>query len=269
MSFAKDSGYFPNTVAQLMDIVRINVNEQFGTTYETDTFLGTNFYKYFYALIQRLQQNEVKTSEIFLRMQEYFALTNETIERPNTTHPGIVDYFKKAGFMASTKKPIDADAGKLFICVDTDETADNYAAVKLAICKLVKDCCVGGVVSQGSQVSAITLPNLQSFDFKFNLPDRQPILLKLTINLSENNEFTIEPDDDVAEKLFDNIAAKYRLGLDFEPQRYFSVIDAPWAAEVLLEYSTNNGSSYTSNVFAAAYDDLFTFDVSDIEVITT
>lgn len=267
MSFAQDTGYSPQTISQLMEIVRVNVNEQFNTSYETDTFIGTNFYKYFYALIQRLQENEVKTSEIFLRMQEYFAITNESITRPNTTHPGIVDYFKRNGFEASTKAPIDADAGKLYVCVNTDETADDYAAVKLAICKLVKDCCVAGVVSQGSEVEAITLPNLQSFDFKFNLPNRQAALLRLTLTLSDNNQYVIEADADVAQKLLDNIEARYRLGLDFEPQRYFSVVDAPWASTILLEYSLDAGSTYTSNVFAAAYDDLLTFDIADVEVI--
>lgn len=267
MSFAQDTGYFPNTISQLMEIVRLNVNAQFGTSYDVDTFIGTNFYKYFYAVIQRLQQNEIKTAEIFLRMQEYFAITNESIERPITTHPGIVDYFRKAGFEASTKKPIDADAGKLFICVNTDEDADDYAEIKTVICNLVKDCCVGGVISQGSESEAVTLPNLQSFDFKFNLPDRQPILLRLTLTLSDNNEFTIDSDAVVAQKLFDNITARYRMGLSFEPQRYFSVVDAPWAAEVLLEYSQDDGSSYTNNVFDAAYDDLFTFEIGDIEII--
>ncbi len=58
MSFAQDTGYLPNTIEQLMSSVRVNVNTQFGTTYDEVTFLGTNFYKYFYALIQRLQQNE-------------------------------------------------------------------------------------------------------------------------------------------------------------------------------------------------------------------
>ena len=34
---------------------------------------GTNFYKYFYALMQRLQENEIRTSEIVLKIQQYFA----------------------------------------------------------------------------------------------------------------------------------------------------------------------------------------------------
>jgi hypothetical protein len=130
MSFAQDTGYLPLTIDALMNIVRENVNTQFGTTYDEDTFLGTNFYKYFYAIIQRLQENEVKTSEIFLRMQEYFDITNEMIQRPNTTAPGIIDYFAAAGYHVSVKAPLDADAGKVFIAVDV---VDNHARGEFVI----------------------------------------------------------------------------------------------------------------------------------------
>lgn len=268
MSFTQDAGYLPSTIADLMALVREGVNEQFGTTYDEETFLGTNFYKYFYALVQRLQANEVKTSEIVLKLQQYFAVTNEEIQRPNTTHPGLVEYFyANGGYRASTKKPEDADAGKLYVCVDTDEGADDYAETKFAICNLVKTCCVAGVISQGSEVETITLANGQSFDFKFALPNRTPIVLKLTITLSDNNQFTIAPDEEVIQKLYDNINARYKLGLDFEPQRYFSILDAPWASNVLLEYDTGGG--FTSDVFSADFDDLLTFDIGDITLVNT
>jgi tryptophanase len=73
-----------------MELVREGVNDQFGSSYAAETFQGTNFYKYFYALVQRLQENEVKTSEIVLKLQQYFEITNEEITRPNTTHPGLL-----------------------------------------------------------------------------------------------------------------------------------------------------------------------------------
>jgi hypothetical protein len=269
MSFASDTGYLPNTIPQLMNFVRDGINDQFGTDYDEDTFLGTNFYKYFYALIQRLQENEVKTSEIFLRMQQYFDVTNEVITRPNTTHPGIIDYLAAAGYQASTKKPIDADAGKLYVCVNEDSGASGYAAKKLEICGIIKDCCVAGVISQGDQVETIALPNGQSFDFKFALPDETPIKLKLTINLSANNQFTILTDLAVSEILYANINSRYKLGLDFEPQRYFSVLDAPWASDVLLEWSDDAGGTWHSTVFTAAFDDLYTFELADITVVNT
>jgi len=360
-----------------------------GTSYTTETFLGTNYYKYYYALIQRLQENEVKTSEIFLKLQEYFVITNEKIQRPNTTHPGIYDYFNARGYFVSTKPPEDADAGKAFICVDvednhargtieitsyanlvsgtedvitigeTDFTADSgtvtpgdgtfqaatsnaataeslasqinshpdlegvvyawnigaivyvravelgedgnsialvytdndanigaevsdstllggraleagevdYDLTRAELCGYVKNCVVAGVVSQGTEIETITLTNGQSFDFKYNLPKKIPVLLRLTTTLSENNEFTISSPDVVKQTLYDNITAKYKLGKNFEPQRYFSVLDAPWAAEVLLEWSDDDGFSWNDNIYDADYDEVFTFELTDISIV--
>lgn len=387
MSFSQENGYIPSTVADLMGLVRGGVNAQFGTTYDAETFEGTNFYKYFYALIQRLQENEVRTDEIVLKLQQYFEVTNEMITRPNTTNPGIIDYFTERDYVVSVKAPIDADAGKVYIAVDVDDgvhasgnitvtsyanlltttpdtvtvgatvftaqsgaatlgtatfraatsndltatslaaqinahavagalvkataaaavvtikaihggTAGNaialgytdngggnigatksgtfltggttnaaYAAARLAICTMIKDSIVAGVISQGTEVETITLSNSQSFDFKFNLPNRIPVILRLTLVTSANNQFQILTPQETAELLFTNIGARYRLGLSFEPQRYFSVIDAPWAASVLLEYSINAGGSWASTVYASNYDDLFTFALGDIEII--
>jgi len=390
MGFASETGYVPLSVEELMEIVRANINAQFATTYTKDDFVGTNFYKYFYALIQRLQENEVKTAEIFAQMQQYFVTTNEKVLRPNTTHPGIYDYFLSKGYLASTKAPADVDAGKAYICVDvkdnhargkatitsyanlvsgTDDsiqvgatvftaqtgaatlgtatfqaagsnaltatslalqinahatagalvtawavdtvvhirakligTAGNaialiyadhdtnvgatvsgatllggvaiagddvdYNTTRLEICNLVKDCVVAGVISQGSEIETITLANSQSFDFKFNLPDRQPIKIRLTITQSENNLFVVGDTIVVQQLLYDKIVANYKLGKNFEPQRYFSVVDAPWAESVLLEWKLDDGiDTYKSTVFDADYDDLLTFDLDDITIV--
>lgn len=391
MSFAQDQGYIPSTITDLMGLVREGVNDSLGTDYDAETFLGTNLYKYFYALIQRLQLNEVKTSEIVLKLQQYFDTTNEAITRPNTTHPGLRDYFTALGYLVSTKEPLDADAGKVYLCADildehargyftitsyanlvsgTDDsvtvgatvftaqvgaatpgtgtfqaatsnaltaaslaiqinahatagalvyawavdavvyiraiatgTAGNaialaytdndtnvgatksgtvlsggfaladgdptYVEQRLEICTALKDCVPAGIITQGTEIETIALSNDQSFDFKFNLPTRIPILLKLTLTLSDNNQTTILSDSDVAAVLFANINSRYRLGLDFEPQRYFSVLDAPWAAGVLLEYSIDDGSpSYLSTVADLAYNELYEFELADITIVS-
>lgn len=266
MSFAQDTGYLPATIEDLMDIVMENVNTQFATAYTTETFLGTNFYKYFYALIQRLQENEIKTSEIFLRMQQYFDITNEMIVRPNTTNPGLLDYLAAAGYTASIKEPNNTDAGKAFICVLVDSPVP--AATKTAICTIIKDCVVAGVVTQGDQVEDIALPNGQSFDFKFSLPNEIAIQLRLTQNISGNNQYTVPADSVIKQAIFDNVNARYRLGLDFEPQRYYSVADAPWAGSLTLEYSDDGGMTWEDDVYVAEFDDLFTFDLTDISIVT-
>lgn len=267
MSFSQENGYIPTPISSIMDIFMAGINYEFGTSYTKENFEGSNFYKYFYAMAQMMQKNEVKTSEIFLKLQQYFIETNERVLRPNTTAPGIIDYFGSKGYLVSVKPPEDVDAGKLFVCVNVDDTDPDYATKKLEICGYVKDCCVAGVISQGTEEETITLGNLQSFPFKYNLPDKLTTLLRLTITQSENNEYVIQSPEWIAERLLANVNARYKLGMNFEPQRYFSIIDAPWAAAVLLEYSTNAGANWFSSVYDSAYDELFTFDIEDITIV--
>lgn len=387
MGYANENGYTPTTIETMMSSVRENINTEFGTSYTAETFMGTNFYKYFYSLMQRSQENEIKTSEIFAKLQQYFRVTNERISRPVVTNPGLIEALETNGYIASVKKPIDADAGKVFVCVDVDdgghasgivtitsyanlisgtddtitvgatvftaqsgaatpgdatfqadgsnsltaesladqinahatagvlvkatavgavvtiraihggeagnsialeyddndtnvgatvsvatleggtEPEEDYEAIRLDICTIIKDSTVAGIVSQGTEEEAIVLSNGQSFDFKYNLPNRIPVLLRLTITVSENNQVVILTPEETKDILIANIAAEYRLGRNFEPQRYFSVDDAPWASNVLLEWSINDGGSYFSTVYDAEYDDLFEFDIGDVELV--
>jgi hypothetical protein len=388
MSFAQDTGYTPATIAEIMLSIMNNVNTQFGTTYTAETFVGTNFYKYFYSLAQRMQENEVKTSEIFLKLQQYFAITNETIQRPVVTSPGVIENFLTHGYTASVKKMIDADAGKMSICVLVDDgvhatgnvtitdytklvsgtpdsitvgatvftaqagavvhggatfraatsnaatatsladqinyhatagalvkawavgaivrikalaggtggnsialaytdndanvgatisaatltggtTNSAYAATKLAINTIIKDCTVGGVVTQGTEVSSIVLTNGQSFDFKYYIPNKIDVRLRLTTVLSTNNESVIKTPDEQKATLLANIQANYSLGRNFEPQRYFGLSDAPWASTVLLEYSFDEGATYASSIYVAAFNDLFDINLAIISLVET
>lgn len=392
MSYSQKNGYLPVDVQTIMASIMANINGQFQTTYTLDTFVGTNFYKYFYALAQRVQSGEIKTSEVFLKLQQYIAITNERISRPVNTNPGIIEKFFAyqstlipLGLVAAVKPMIDADAGKIHIAVDVFEglraegnveitnfanltattpdtlnvagtvftaqagaatlgtatfqaatslaatatslatqinahatvgalvkavasgakvlltakkggTAGNayvlvyvsngsvgltvsgatfsggttnadYAAMKTEINTLISQITVGGAVTQGTEVSTFVLSNGQSFDFKYNLPDRKATKLRLTVTLSENNQVVIDPPDLVKERLLANINSRYRLGRNFEPQRYFTVVDAPWASTVLLEYSLNDGATWSSAVYDAEYYELFDMGLDDIELI--
>ena len=77
--------------------------------------------------------------------------------------------------MASVKAPELADAGKVYICLDLDDAADDYEDQKLAACTIIRDSVVAGVVSQGTETETLALSNDQSFDFSFYLPTRIPI----------------------------------------------------------------------------------------------
>jgi hypothetical protein len=267
MSFSQDNGYVPNTVNEIMEVVRTGINTQFGTSYTTETFLGTNWYKYFYALVQRLQLEETKTSEIFLKLQQYISFTNERIQRPSVSFEGLVESFKSKGYSVSVKPMLLADAGTISIAVDVDETAPDYPDVKLEVATLIKDFVAAGLVSIGSEVENITISNGQNFDFKFDLPIKTPILLRLTCTISDNNLIEIPDDIEIRQNLFERISALYRMGLDFEPERYWNTTDAPWASEILLEYSDDDGVTYEDGIFQAGYRDLLTYGLEDIEII--
>lgn len=390
MSFAQENGYTPYTFNDLMDMVRLQVNSNFSTTYTAETFVGTNWYKYAYGIVQMLQQGEVKTSEIFQKLQQYISITNESIKRPSVSNPGLIDAFKDEGYIAAVKPPLEADAGKIFIAVDvadsiagvaangyftitdfaklvsgTDDvctvgatgftaqtgaatpgagtfqaatsnaatalslatqinahatagalvharaygarvyisaisrgTAGNsialgytdndtnvgatksgttltggtavdgdYAAKKLEIATLVKNFVAAGIVSQGNETEDITLTNGQEFTFKFNLPDRIPVKLRITLNASDNSQVLIPSDEEIREQVFNQINARYQLGFDFEPQRYFTLDDALWASDLLLEWSGDGETTWNSTVVDTAYNEVFDFDLEDIDVV--
>lgn len=389
MGYAQENGYTPTDINTILTSIMNKINSNFNLSppYTMETFVGTNAYKYFYALAQEAQGNEVKTSEIFQKLQNYFIQINARISRPVVTNPGTIEKIETAdgdfpGYQTSVKPMIEANAGKRHICIDVDDgdhatglititsyanlvsgthdvvavagvnftaqtgaatpgtgtfqaatsnnataaslaaqinahataslsvkaraigakvhitaihggTAGNsialgytdndtnvgatksgttlsggtdnadYDDLKAALCLMISQITSGGIVTVGTESETIVLSNGQAFDFAYNLPNRYTTWLRLTTVLSENNQVVIGNPDDTRQKLLDNVNARYRLGRNFEPQRYFSVSDAPWAASVLVEYSTDydegdpGSATWSSSIYDANYDDLF------------
>lgn len=264
MSFSKENGYIPLSFDEIMDLIRLGINEQFETSYTEETFVGTGWYKFSYPLVQMVQKGEVKTSEIFLKLQEYITFTNKAIQRPSVSINGIIDSFADLDYNVSVKRPSLADVGKIYICADL---VSPTSAQKIDIATRIKDFVAGGILTVGTESQSITLSNGQSFDFKFNLPNRKQVLLKATFKKSKNYSAFIPTDITLRELIFDNINAKYKLGWDFEPERYISVTDAVWASDVTLEWTDNSGEDWYSTVYSAEYDDLFEFGLDDIQVV--
>lgn len=392
MGFSQENGYIATDVATIMASIMANINTQFNLSpaYTMETFVGTAAYKYFYALAQKVQQGEIKTAEIFQKLQIYIDTINARISRPVTTQPGTIEKIESEGYQTSVKPMILANAGLRHICIDVDDgvhskgtititnfanlvdgtddtitidgtaftaqsgaatpgdatfqaatdlastaeslatqinahatvsqvvraraqgavvyltaihggtdgdsitttyeqlgtgdgaTADqatlaggedpedDYEALRLEICTLISQITVGGVVTVGTETETIVLSNGQGdFDFSYNLPNRLEVHLRLTTVLSDNNQLLVGSPDDVKLQLLENIQDRYRLGRDFEPQRYFSVVDAPWAASVLLEYSLDEGDTWESGIYEAEYDDLFEIDLANITLVET
>lgn len=400
MGYAQETGYTPTDIETIMASIMANINTQFqlDPAYTMETFVGTNAYKYFYALAQKVQEGEVKTSEVFQKLQLYFDQINARIARPVVTSPGIIEKLETEGYIASVKPMIDGDAGKIHVCIDAndgvraegsitissyanlvsgtddsvtvgatvftaqtgaatpgagtfqaatsnaataaslatqinahatagalvraqaigavvyitarhggdagnsialvytdndtnvgasvsgatltggednegDDDNPSYEEIRLALCTLLSQIIVGGVVSQGTESEAIVLSNGQSFDFKYNLPNRIPTTLRLTLTLSENNQVLVGSPDEVKQLLLSNVQARYRLGRNFEPQRYFAQSDAPWTSQILLEYSHNydpddaGSATWSDDIYDAAYNDLFEIGLEDIVLV--
>lgn len=266
MSFSQEQGYLPLSFNELVNQVRILVNQQNGTSFSPSTFLGSNWYKLLYALIQKFSENETKTSEIFLKLQLYFQTINEQVNRPAVTPNGLLDIFRDRGYLISIKKMVDEDAGLIHVCVDVDSGEDDYAETKIEICEILRDHTCLGTVTQGGEVETLPIDNGQPFDFKFFLPDEITPLLRLTLTTSNQNQSVILPPNETAQKLFGNIAAKYQLGKDFEPETYFTALDAPWASDILLEYKIGD-DEWTSAVYEAEFDEKFVILLENIEIV--
>ena len=258
MGYANETGYVPVTFNGLMDLVMEGANTQFGTSYTSETFVGTDLYKYMYAAVQKMSEVETKASEVFLKVQTYFDTTNEMIQRPATTPDGIVDTFLSNEFEASVKPMIEADAGMANICVNVDDTLAGYADLRAEIAEIIRTLNIAGVVTVGTETELITLTNGQEFDFNFHLPNKFDIHLKLTLTTSRNNRSVILTPEESKATLLENVAAEYKMGLDFEPERYFTKTDAPWASDILLEYRKDVPATGTIEItnYANLLDDV-------------
>ncbi len=122
-------------------------------------------------------------------------------------------------------------------------------------------------MTQGTESETIALTNGQSFDFKYALPNRITVHLKLTITLSENNMVLVGDPDDVKAALLFNVRERYSQGKNFEPQKYWNITDSPWASQVLLEWSDDDEDNYYSTIFEAEFDDVFDVKLERIHLV--
>ena len=54
-------GYVPSSFDDILERLIVRVNAEFGTEYTRQTFIGTNFYKCFYPIIQEFISAEAAT----------------------------------------------------------------------------------------------------------------------------------------------------------------------------------------------------------------
>lgn len=263
MSWDLQNGYKPRNFEELLQVFVDAINSEFSTSYDTSTIIGTNFYKFGYTAIQLIMQAENKTAEISAKLTDFIRTSNEKINLPKSTISGFI-----AGLLAPesegglglicTIKGItnSAEAGHLFLVIDTDKTAAGYATLKTKIIEKMALWLTAGLYYEGTEVGTKTAVNGQVIEYKFSVPTLINILVKITVNSSSNATTPILNENQVRDKFNANFASLYRLGLDFEPEKYLEIArDLPFAADILIEYSENGGSTWSSQPRAMAYNE--------------
>jgi hypothetical protein len=256
MSFDLENGYQPRTFEEILQAFTDEVNAQFGTDYDTTTIVGTEFYKFFYAGAQLVMQAEAQTAEITARMTDYIRTANENINLPKSTIDGFIQGLQRELYLNSTIKNITdpAEAGYLFLVVDVDNEAENYEEIKQEIIDRMHNWLTAGLFYTGSEEGEKVAINGQAFTYKFALPTLVDILVRITVTTSANATTPILNENQIRNIFDANFAALYRLGLDFEPEKYLEIArDLPFASDILLEY--NDGAGWDNEPRSMAYNE--------------
>lgn len=269
MTYSIINGYSPRSYESILSACVEIVNDEFGTSYTTQNFVGTNLWKFLYTTIQGLMTVENNIAELGVKMQDYIRTQNEELIIPRSSVDGIMQAIKDELGLISSIKPIEssANAGLVYLAVDVDNTADNYAETKQKILNLLHENMGAGLFYNGTETGTVTATNGQAFNYAYSLPTAVNMKIKITVTVSENNTLFIETPIEIKKKFMDNFNSFYRLGYDFEPQIFLCTDrDLPFAGAIDIEYSTDGGTNWASSVWQSAYNQKVVITENNVEV---
>lgn len=263
MSFNVVNGYTKQTFNELLATLTQAVNEQFGTNYTVDSIVGSNHFKSFYGGLQLVMESENKINDLQVKVVDYIRTINETISAPISSVDGTIKYFKdNLGLDVSLRPITDVSlAGQPAIAVDIDPSASDFNSRKQQIFDALRISQTEGLYWYNPSTEAKTNEyrgessalNGQAFPYAFFTPVAFPMYVKITITRSRDN-LAYQLNTAQIEQLFrTNFASRYSLGRDFEGERYLSICDVPSAADVKVEWSTDN-ASWTEGVREMEFD---------------
>lgn len=266
MTYTVTNGYAPRDYETILTECVQVVNEQFGTSYTSQSFTGTNLWKYLYATIQGLMTVENNIAELGVKLQDYIRTQNESLIIPTSSENGFTALLEREMGLIASFKPTESssDAGQIHLAVDIDNTAQDYADKKQKIFNLMAEHLGAGLFYNGAEKGTVTELNGQSFNYAFDLPTETQLKVKIKVKISGNTNLFIETTNKIKEKFIENFKKTYRLGYDFEPQVYLCKDDLPFASEIKISYMTNG--EYKTDVLEAMYDEKFTISPDDVEV---
>lgn len=264
MSFDVINGFEKQSFDDILAIMTDAINQQFNTDYTTDTIVGSNHFKFFYGGLQLRMECDNKIAELGNKIVDYIRTINESIAQPVSSPDGTIRYFKENLGLTISLKPITqaSDAGKPAVCVDIDPDSDVFESVKQQIFDALRLTQTEGLYwfnpsttpSAREYRGESSALNGQALPYCFFVPEESTMDVKITVTRSrESLEYQLNTAQ--LEALFvENFNKRYSLGKDFEGSVYLNVNDVRGASEVIVEWSTDGGSTWTPGIRDMDFD---------------
>lgn len=265
MSFDVINGFEKQSFDDILQIMTDAINQQFNTDYTVDTIVGSNHFKFFYGGLQLRMECDNKIAELGNKIVDYIRTTNESIAQPVSSPDGTIRYFKDNLGLAVSLRPITqaSDAGKPAICVDIDPTSTTFNSMKQQIFDALRLTQTEGLYWFNPSTSAgareyrgeSSALNGQALPYCFFVPESVSLDVRITVTRSrESLAFQLNTAQ-IEQTFTDNFAERYSLGKDFEGSVYLNVTDVSGASEVLVEWSADSGSNWSSSIKDMDFDE--------------
>lgn len=246
------NGYTPDDFNVIIDKYYNATISEFGSV-SKERWTGSKTYEVCYSSAQIDMQYQSVFAEIFSKIALWMQDVNFKINAPATTAIAMQQQFlEKFGLRIGIKPMIEADRGLINIAIDyTPEQDLNYQIGDF----LRKNCIAGGIVMVGDIKVDIPVGG-QSFESVWVKAVERQVSFKLTITVSRQSINYLESELDIQKRFIANFKAMQEIGYDIEPEKYFEIVrDAPYASDILTQFSLDSGSTWQTLPHASLYSD--------------
>ena len=266
MKYDNSSGIQVDTVQSIiqkaLDIYNANENKNL----TMKAFELTEFYRVVVIVAQLLVQTQTKTASMYDQIIDYIHNNQMAIESPSNTIAGITPaIYKKFGFDSSLKPSSEADAGKVYLAIDYQPTAD----INLKIANFILDKLLGaGIYTIGDIQQPVSIDDSNEIIISWTNAKVQDLHFKINLKISRNRNTSVPDKDLIKSRFLNNFEEIYSIGQDIEPERYLDMQqDIPFASEYEILYSLD-GENWQSGVLNSDFDNKYIaqLDVGNINV---
>ncbi|CAH1521254.1 Whole genome shotgun sequence [Vibrio owensii] len=268
MKWDSETGVQPDSFETIMEAY-FNAFKNADPKFESlayNTFVASDEYKVFYASVQVDMGIENVIAMLFIKMSEFIQSENLKINNPTTTPNALMEGLENNfGFKSSVKPMIEEESGKMHVAIDyTPEPDLNYQIAKY----MEQSAVVGSTYMVGDIAQDIVLRKGGIETYRWVQKTEQPLLFKLTIIKSRNSTAIVDNQDEIVSKFMANFEAFFWVGMDLEPEKYFEINrDAPYASDILTEYSFDDGENWSSEPYKTPYNIKFIGELPVANVI--